>query len=517
MKIKNGFRTETNGWIYVSVKGTPYERGYAHGYLVAKEIKEIMKMLDYLCYESLGYKRVFFSEIVGTLYGEIIEKNFPEYYQEIEGITQGVNAGGTSVTLHDMIFWNCYTSFDSMYGSLPELINAHPVLSKKYGGVLKEGASSGHAEGGGRHGSKNIFKLKKGTPDMGDHCTGFIAVGSYTKDGKIVLGHNTFDNFISGQTFNVVLDVKPSKGHRIVMQAAPGYISSQTDYYVADSGIACTETTIGGFKEFELKDPICCRIRRAMQYGNNLDDMVKILTLNNGGDYANSWLFGDTKTNTIMRIELGKEYVNVEKTKDGYFIGFNAAYDPRIRNLECANSGWDDMRRHQGSRRVRLEQLMEEHKGKIDIKVAQEIMGDHYDVYLNKINPCSRTNCSHYELDAREFMSDPSRPKPFQPRGAVDGIVGDSTLTKKMGFCGRWGSSCGLPFIVKDFVAKSPIWSNQAPYLHDRPTQPWTDFFMHPWIKNLTRHKERKIARMRHTKRGHKLNVAPTTTSTSAE
>ncbi len=82
MKIKNGFRTETNGWIYVAVKGTPYERGYAHGYLVAKEIKEIMKMLDYLCYESLGYKRAFFSEVVGTLYGEIIEKNFPEYYQE---------------------------------------------------------------------------------------------------------------------------------------------------------------------------------------------------------------------------------------------------------------------------------------------------------------------------------------------------------------------------------------------------------------------------------------------------
>ena len=66
-----------------------------------------------------------------------------------------------------------------------------------------------------------------------------------------------------------------------------------------------------------------------------------------------------------MRVELGLEYVNVERKKNGYFIGFNAPYDARIRNLECVNSGFDDIRRHQGARKVRLEELMEQHKGKI--------------------------------------------------------------------------------------------------------------------------------------------------------
>jgi hypothetical protein len=37
----------------------------------------------------------------------------------------------------------------------------------------------------------------------GDHCTGFMAVGSYTKDGKIICGHNTFDNFMTGTTFQI--------------------------------------------------------------------------------------------------------------------------------------------------------------------------------------------------------------------------------------------------------------------------------------------------------------------------
>jgi L-ribulose-5-phosphate 4-epimerase len=166
-----------------------------------------------------------------------------------------------------------------------------------------------------------------------------------------------------------------------------------------------------------------------MQYGKTLDDYVKILLEGNSGDYANSWLFGDTNTNEIMRIELGLKYSNIERTKNGFFIGFNAPYDPKIRNLECGNSGMYDIRRHQGARLVRLNDLMDKHKGKINIAVAKEIIADHYDVYLKKEdNPCARCVCSHYELDAREYMSDPSRPKPFQPRGALDGNVIDSKL-----------------------------------------------------------------------------------------
>ena len=162
------------------------------------------------------------------------------------------------------------------------------------------------------------------------------------------------------------------------------------------------------------------------------------LTKNNSGDYASTWYFGDTNTNEIMRIELGLKYTPVERTKNGYFIGFNAAYDPRIRNLESVNIGYDDIRRHQGARRVRLEQLMREHKGAIDEHVAKQIIADHYDVYLNKINLCSRTVCSHYELDDRAFMSQADRPKPYAPRGAVDGKVITSNLARESKFMGIW-------------------------------------------------------------------------------
>jgi hypothetical protein len=326
---------------------------------------------------------------------------------------------------------------------------------------------------------KGAIKSNAGSKEGGgssDRCSAFIANGSWTADGKIVVAHNNFSNFVDGQFARVVVDLKPTKGNRFIMMGFPGWIWSGTDFFVTSKGIIGTETTIGGFIAYENNIPIACRIRQAMQYGNTLDDYVSILLDGNSGDYANSWLFGDTNTNEILRIELGLKYHNVERTKNGYFIGFNAPYDPRIRNLECVNTGFDDLRRHQGARRVRLADLMDHYKGKLDIKAAQEIMADHYDTYLKKENPCSRTCCSHYELDAREYMSDPSRPKPFQPRGALDGNVCDTTMAKAMSFSLRWGNSCGIPFDKNKFCDEHREWDYLRPYLEDRPQQPWTTF-----------------------------------------
>jgi hypothetical protein len=438
--IKNGSSYEKNGWLYISVSGEPRERGYAYGYYCAAEFKNIQKMLNFTCYNDLGETWEFFIDATRKYFKEKIIKHFPEFYTEIEGIAAGCCANGTKTTPDEILTWNNYfTLTDSWYST---------VSTSK---ASKEGGSS-------------------------DHCSAFIAVGDYTEDGKIVVAHNSFANFIDGQYMKVVLDLKPTNGKRILMQTCPCWIWSGTDFFVTSAGIIGTETTIGGFNVYENNYPIAFRIRKAMQYGNNLDDYVKILLEENSGDYANSWLFGDTNTNEILRLELGLKYHNTERTKNGYFIGFNAAYDPRIRNKECSDSGFDDVRRHQGARRVRLTDLMDENKGKLNVNLAMKLIADHYDVYLEKENLCSRTVCSHYELDPREYMSDPSRPKPFQPRGALDGMVTDSTLAKQMSFIGRYGSSCGTPFIVKDFCDKRRQWAYQEPYLFDRPEQLWTEF-----------------------------------------
>jgi len=439
-KIKNGMSYDKNGWKYISIKGKPRERGYAYGYLCANDFKEIQKMLKFFMMEAYGVEWTTLIKQVNDDFKEMTKKDFEEFYEEMEGIAEGCSAAGCATDIDEIIAWNFYMSIPYWYST------------KSESRVQKEGGS-------------------------GDKCSAFIAVGDWTEDGNIVCAHNSFTDFIDGQYSNIVLDLNPAEGHRFIMQTSPCWIWSGTDFFVTAKGIIGTETTIGGFIPYEKRFPIGYRIRKAMQYGNTLDEYCEILLKENSGDYANSWLFGDTNTNEILRIELGLKYHNIERTKNGFFIGFNAPYDERIRNLEVNNSGFYDVRRHQGARLVRLGDLMDEHKGKINIEIAKKIISDHYDVYLLKDdNPCSRTVCSHYDLDAREYMSDQSRPKPFAPHGAVDGIVCDTTLAKKMAFEGRFGNSCGMPFVTSEFCKKHRQYYKFCPYLHDRPSQPWTEF-----------------------------------------
>lgn len=457
-KIKNGLSYIKNGWTYISIKGKPKERGYAYGYLCAHDFKEIQKTLAFLIMESYGVEWNYFIKEIANDFKEMTKRDFNEFYEEMEGIADGCNANGCKTSVDEIIAWNFYCSIPYWYSA-----NTDSRIGKQ-----------------------------GGSPDK---CSAFIAVGDWTEDGKIVCAHNSFADYIDGQYSNIILDLNPSEGHRFIMQTSPCWIWSGSDFFVTAKGIIGTETTIGGFIPYEKKFPIGYRIRKAMQYGNSLDEYCDILLHENSGDYANSWLFGDTNTNEILRIELGLKYHNIERTKNGFFIGFNATYDERIRNLEVQNSGFYDIRRHQGARMVRLGDLMDEHKGKINIDIAKKIISDHYDVYLKKENnPCSRTVCSHYDLDAREYMSQENRPKPFAPHGALDGMICDTTLAKKMSFLGRFGNSCGTPFMKDEFCKSHRQYEKFSPYLHDRPSEPWTEFTITN-IKNkfkLTRKHGRK-------------------------
>lgn len=461
LKIENGISYDENGWKYISVKGTPKQRGYAHGYFAAKDFKEIQKTMEYNVMEEYGLDwQEFFIKKSATIYNDKIKETFPEFYEEMEGIVEGVNANkevGATTDIDEIIAWN-----NSI--ALLEYWYPHQNDDADPKKMIK-------GEGGGRR-----------RPGGTDRCSAFVANGDYTKDGKIVMAHNSFCPFLDGQYYNYIVDIqcedkeKDPKSFRILMQTCPCWIWSGSDFFITSAGIMGTETTIGGFGDFENNLPISCRIREAMQYGATLDDYERILLKGNSGDYANSWLFGDTNTNEIMVIELGLKFYKTEKKTNGYFFGCNVAFDPKIRNLECGDTGYCDIRRHQGSRQVRIPDMVEEYKGKLDVESAKIIIADHYDVYLKKENPCSRTICSHYELDAREYMSDPSRPKPFQPRGAVDGAVVDTEMTKNMSFAMRWGSSCGTAFDKAAFCDEHRQWKMMEPYLRDRPSQPWTDF-----------------------------------------
>src|SRR5258708_25320932 len=77
------------------------------------------------------------------------------------------------------------------------------------------------------------------------------------------------------------------------------------DYYITSAGLIACETTIDQTRYSATGETLCSRMRRAMQYGNSIDEVVSILTSSNNGLYTNEWLLADTKTNEIGMFELG--------------------------------------------------------------------------------------------------------------------------------------------------------------------------------------------------------------------
>ena len=111
--------------------------------------------------------------------------------------------------------------------------------------------------------------------------------------------------------------------------------------------------------------------------------------------------------------------------------------------------------------------------GKIDTEIAKQVLADHYDVYLKKEKPTSRTICGHWELDDGSV---PGSHPPYYPGGAIDGKVVSSEMAKNWQFWAKWGSSCDIGFNSDKFLERHIQYDWLKGYLKDLPVQPWTLF-----------------------------------------
>jgi hypothetical protein len=481
MKNDNG---DDDGWLRITIRGAPYERGVSHGKQVIAADPErftyMFSVYDFLFKQEYGRDIEFFYGLCDDFYQPIIKKRFPKIFKEMEGI-----AAGAGIKVRQVILINVYMSLPYFYAHMLRYINT-PKFRRKYADVIRDelAIAANPVALAARAARLDEFK---------DRCSLIMAVGKgWTKDGGIVCAHSSFSDFLDAQFCNVLLRIEPEAGdgYAMVMQSMPGGVWSMTDFFVTSAGIIGSETTIRGFNAFRLRDPICCRIRECMQYAKTLEEYAERLQKRNSGDYACSWMFGDIRAGNggprIMRVELGLNYVNVETTRDGVFIGFNSTYDERIRNIECTSalsskaatggggeSGWRDVSSSIGNRRVQFEKLTEKYRGRIDTDVVKRILADHYDNHLGKSLPNSRTICKHAYADDSEGSGGGSAP--FKPAGAYDTKVADSASMKKMSFLAHWGPPCGTPFSVKEHMKKHPEWKDWMEYLANFPRRGWVD------------------------------------------
>ena len=294
-RLDGASRSEKDGWIAVQLHGTPAQVGYQHGRLLAAEIADALAVTKLGATHDGKRDWAFFRRTAETVFWP---RAGAEYQEEMRGIAEGARAGGANLDLWDVV-----------------AVNAGIEVGY-YTAVLDADAAPG-------------APAKSNAPDR---CSAFVATGRYTRDGRPVIAHNNWSGYLDGSRWNVIFDIRPAAGQRILMDGYPGMIHSGDDFGVNAAGIAITETTITGFKGFDAKGvPEFVRARRAMQYASSIDDFERIMREGNNGGYANAWLVADANTGEVARLELGLKNVTLERTKDGYFTGANFPVQPEAR------------------------------------------------------------------------------------------------------------------------------------------------------------------------------------------
>src|ERR1700719_1758340 len=272
-----------------------------------------------------------------------------------------------------------------------------------------------------------------------------------------------------------VFDIVPQHGQRILMDGFPGVITSDDDFGVNAAGIMITETTITQFESWDPDGkPEFMRSRKALQYAQSIDDYVRIIKEGNNGGYANDWLIGDRKTGEIAYLELGLKNTPLWRTKDGYFVSSNFARDPKVIQEETSSFDPNNMSSSMNARHTRLEEVMQQAKGKNDGSMAEQWLSDHFDSFEKKEQANERALCGHVDASSRgvkEWGWDA-----YNPGGAVQGKATDSAMAAKMSFVARAGHPCGADFRAADFLERHPEFAWQKPLLRDMKAGPWTVF-----------------------------------------
>ncbi len=347
------YRYPAAGWIYLHIEGQPYERGYQHGHLMSREIPEYLER----CAAVLGSKDHW--DDYRTTANALFLRGFDrEILEEMRGIADGASDAGARwknrrIDLLDIVVANTTVEM----GELAPAVSATP--SGLEGVNFDAPPYSDHKRDSAK-----------------DHCSAFAATGPATRDGKMVIGHVTWWPLTLAEQTNVMLDIKPASGHRMLIQSYPGGIESGTDWYQNDAGLVLTETTIDQTPFNGAGTPVAFRARMAIQYGGNIDDMVRILSTQNNGLYTNEWIMGDAKTNEIAIFDLGTNHTKLWRSSKnewfggtpGFYWGDNNAKDLSVRLEEFPDPKGDPefIPYVPGVRDMAWQQLYTKYRGQID-------------------------------------------------------------------------------------------------------------------------------------------------------
>ena len=385
------------GWLLVHLEGAPYQIGYQRGYLTAHAAGLWLRTV-------LGPRGSSYRQRSRAIARSRVWPKIPlEYQLELRGTAAGMRARGVQADLWDVVAANQWAD------------------------------QAVYAAGAGR--------------STTGRCSAFIATGTATADGQIVMGHDTWTSYDRGSVENVLYDVHPAKGHAFRYQGCGGANWSGEDWYVNAAGLMVCETSLHDAVADPRGLPVFVRARQAVQYAATIDAFLKIMLRRNNGAYPNEWLVGDAKTGEIAALQLGCRAHDLRRTRNGFYGSSNYATGAaflRESGVPTPATSAPSRARH-----IRWGQLARKWHGKVDAAVGKALLADHYDTFLKRAVASSRTICGHFEADAAS------------PYGAIDAKVTTSAMVLDgMAMWARWGHPCGTAFDAARWLAGHAWWAN---------------------------------------------------------
>ena len=357
------FRYTEHGWTFVHIEGEPYQRGYQYGYLLADMIVSYLEKLA--VNENQDNPRQGWNQLRASTDALMLRRFEDEYLTEMRGIADGAAKAGARTSGRPLDLLDIVT------------INSAVDLGQLGGALYRTPTSL----------TGRSFKKEEEEMDLPERlhkCSSFLANGPATKDGRIVFTQLFMWGGYTGVHWEVICDVVPANGHRVVYETFPGGIHSGADFYINDAGIMIGETTVMQTPFNSDGRPQSDRIRKAAQYASSIDDVVNILTQRNNGLYTNDWLIGDVKANEIAILLLGTTTHKLWRSRtkefpggtEGFYWSVNNAKDPDVRKEYVANplNAPYDVVFSPVNRDLAFYEYYQKEKGRIDAISAVNIM-----------------------------------------------------------------------------------------------------------------------------------------------
>ncbi len=370
----------------LKMKGSPYEMGYQHGYLLAEKIGIMITttLQATIAYISLATGNDLKTAEEWFNKGQSdAEPYLPdEFKQEMEGIHDGCNDAGISVTLQQILLWN--TNYDQW------CIYSHPHYWHPYEGTgIRPLANNIQGAGG---------------------CSSFSAWNSATGgDGKLIFCKDE-DNFnMPGQLENRTMFVAdPDNGYGHVFFSYPGMIGLDGGFNNAGFEMM---TQLNSMKDETMEGcGIAIFTRLLLTHVNTVEGAIDVFNkyprcagiAYHVADAINkkAAVVETSATKVAVRHPfIGENFLYQANNSNCYpgwmgYDGYNMVDDQKLVNELTDVSSIDAWQKslhdpenkyvQAPSRVERYGQLLNIHYGNITVDIAQEIMSDRYDPYTQK-------------------------------------------------------------------------------------------------------------------------------------